>query len=371
MSAKRSSDFGMQQTSLRLREWLWIGIIWFGIGLFSASQTVYILHAQGLHYAGLRLFLTEILGFVPWALATPLIQRLGRQFSPLRWRSLTTWAVHLVAFAGIAIASAVWLAAIEGLINPWPMAEGPGPFGRVFVGMLYNRGLENVVLYVLILATSSLLDWRERLAYQQTETARLGEALAKAQLYALRRQFEPQFLLEAMNSISCLIRENNNEAAATAVEQVNDFLQRLLSESDRQEVALGEEMDFVQKYLDMQKLRFAERLQLDMQIPRELLSAQLPTLVLQPLAENAVKHGIAKRAQGGTIRISACRLNDMLNLTVYNDAPKHRAGPTSGIAVANVRSRLQRLYGDKFELHMRDQESGGVEVSLSVPFRQK
>jgi two-component system, LytTR family, sensor kinase len=142
-------------------------------------------------------------------------------------------------------------------------------------------------------------------------------------------------------------------------------------ESDRQEVALGEEMDFVQKYLDIQKVRFAERLKFDVQVPDELLSAQLPTLILQPLAENAVKHGIARRAEGGTIRISACRSGGMLNLTVYNDGPKHRFRPTSGIGIANVRSRLERLYGDKFELHMQDQESGAFEVSVSVPFREK
>ena len=361
----------MQPPSLRLRAWFWIGVIWLGIGLFNSTHTLSVIRAQGVQYAGPQLFLLEILALVPWALATPLIRRLGRKFPPTQWHSPSTWAVHLAACAATAIVSASWLTAMEQVINPWTSSP-PGHLGQFLDRNLFNEGPADIVLYVLILAAVSVLDSRERLAYQQTEDARLSEALAKAQLYALRRQFEPEFLFDTVDSISRLLRENRTDAAENMVAQLDDFLRRVLSESDRQEVALGEEMDFVQKYLDLQKFRLSDRLHLDLQVPQELLLAQLPTLILQPLAENAVKHGIAKRAQGGTIRISACRAEDMLNLTIYNDAPKHRGGPTSGIAVANVRSRLQRLYGDKFELHMREtQEPGGVEISISVPFREK
>jgi LytS/YehU family sensor histidine kinase len=235
----------------------------------------------------------------------------------------------------------------------------------------YNDSLSSLVLYASILAITYVLDSKERLARQQTETARLSEALSKAQLYALRRQLEPHFLFNALNAISGLVREKKNDAAVSMISGLSDFLRHVFEDSDRQEVPLGEEMDFVQKYLDIQKIRFADRLKLDVQVPGELLSAQVPTLILQPMAENAVKHGIAKRANGGTIRISACRSAGMLNLTVYNDGPKHRPGPTSGIGISNVRSRLQRLYGDKFQLTMRDQEPDGVEVCVSVPFKEK
>jgi two-component system, LytTR family, sensor kinase len=363
----------MEQLSTNSRGWggLWIVSVWIGLGLIDATQTVFSMRAQGMHHAWVRLFFTLTFAWLPWAVATPVIRNLGRKYPPIKWKPFSGWLVHLSACAAVGLVASGWLAGLEVLLNPWATSPPPGPFfahwRNTFVGGLVS----DLVLYAAILAISYVIDSKQRLAHQQTETARLSEALYKAQLHALRRQLEPHFLFNALNSISGLVRESKNEAAVSMIAGLSDFLRRCFEESDRQEVPLSQEMEFVQKYLDIQKVRFADRLNLDLQVPDELLSAQLPTLILQPLAENAVKHGIAKRAHGGTIRISACRTGSMLNLTVYNDGPKHRQGPTSGIGISNVRSRLERLYGDKFELHMHDQESGGFEVSVSVPFREK
>jgi sensor histidine kinase YesM len=136
-------------------------------------------------------------------------------------------------------------------------------------------------------------------------------------------------------------------------------------------VPLGEELEFTQKYLDIQKARFAERLQFSVDVPQELLPAQIPSLILQPMVENAVKHGIARRVQGGAIRITASRSNGTLTVRVYNDGPSLPAGwetSQSGIGILNVRTRLQNLYGNQFELSMRNQQPGGVEATVSVPF---
>jgi sensor histidine kinase YesM len=154
---------------------------------------------------------------------------------------------------------------------------------------------------------------------------------------------------------------------------LSDFLRRVVEDSDRYEVPLGEELEFAQKYLGIQKIRFAERLRFSAHVPAELLPAPVPSLILQPMVENAVKHGIAKRVHGGEIRISAFRSNGTLTLRVYNDGPGLPAGwekTHSGIGIANVRTRLQSLYGDSFELSMQNQSPDGVEVSLSVPFRE-
>ena len=167
------------------------------------------------------------------------------------------------------------------------------------------------------------------------------------------------------------MREKRNDAAVSMIARLSDFLRRVVEDSNQQQVPLGEEMEFLQKYLDIQKARLAERLQLSVDVPEELFSAQVPSLILQPMVENAVKHGIAKRAQGGAIRITAIRSNGMLTVSVYNDGPKLPADwekVHSGIGISNVRTRLQGLYGDGFELNFRNQGPGGVEVSVSVPF---
>jgi LytS/YehU family sensor histidine kinase len=149
-------------------------------------------------------------------------------------------------------------------------------------------------------------------------------------------------------------------------------MRRVLEDSNRQQVPLEEELEFTRKYLDIQKVRFVERLQCTVNVPSELLHAQVPTLILQPIVENAIKHGIAKRAQGGTVHILASRSNGMLTLSVYNDGPSLPASGEmipSGIGISNMRTRLQSLYGDNFKLDMQNQGPAGVEVSVSVPFK--
>ena len=134
-------------------------------------------------------------------------------------------------------------------------------------------------------------------------------------------------------------------------------------------------MEFTQTYLEIQKVRFADRLQLSVDVPAELWLAQVPSLILQPMVENAVKHGIAKRAQGGSIGISARRSNGTLTLSVCNDGPGLPEGwetgngeAGSGIGIANVRTRLQSLYGEGFTVQLRNQDGGGVEALVSLPF---
>jgi len=132
-------------------------------------------------------------------------------------------------------------------------------------------------------------------------------------------------------------------------------------------------MEFLEKYLDIEKVRFGDRLHLCVEVPRELYAAQVPSLILQPIVENAVKHGISQRVQAGTIRVSASRLDGMLILSVYNDGPNAPADcdkSASGIGISNMRSRLQGLYGDAFRLNIRNQQPAGVEVSISIPFTE-
>src|ERR1700730_11469234 len=249
--------------------------------------------------------------------------------------------------------------------------SGPDAYPELWTHKFYGGLLSYLVLYGLILLVNHVLDAREQLAFQQTESARLNEQLSEAQLSALRRQIEPHFLFNTLNAIAGLVREKRNDAAVNMIVGLSDFLRRVVEDSDRQQVPLGEELEFTQKYLDIQKVRFAERLQVSVDVPAELFPAQVPSLILQPMVENAVKHGIAKRVQGGAIRIAASRSNGRLTLRVYNDGPGLPAGwekTHTGVGISNVRTRLQNLYGDEFDLSMQNQEPGGVEVSVSVPF---
>ena len=354
--------------------WLLAALIWLGVALFDAIETVTSMRDQGMHHRWTALFFTVLMGWVPWVLVTPFIVRLGRAYPLAKPRAASGWLSHGAAIAGMTLITSAWSALLNVTLDPMLPDFKAGPFGRLFRMKVESMPLEALVLYSFVLTISTVLDSQARLAQHETERARLNEQLSKAQLEALQRQIEPHFLFNTLNAIAGLVRENRNDAAVSMIAGLSELLRRTLERSDAQRVPLGEEMEFLEKYLAIQKTRFADRLRVSVDVPRSLESAQVPSLLLQPIVENAVKHGIARRAQGGEIRVTAARNNGSLQLSVYNDGPAlppdwERTRP--GIGMANMRTRLQTLYGSAFDLTMRNQAPGGVEVLVSVPFGEE
>ena len=284
----------LESRRARTPQWLWVASVWLGVGLFDATQTVVVMRSEGMHHAWTALYFTQLLGWLPWALVTPTIAKLGRGYPLVQLRPLLNWARHLFAWAAVGLTSALWGTSLERWLNPWAMAGPPASFPHGWVDRFYNGLLASTILYATILIVTHLLDSRERLAEQRTETARLNEQLSKAQLDALRRQIEPHFLFNTLNAIAGLVREQRNDAAVGMIAGLSDFLRRVLKDCDRQQVPLGEEVEFLQRYLEIEKVRFGERLQLSVDVPPEFLAAEVPSLILQPIVENAVKHEIGR-----------------------------------------------------------------------------
>jgi two-component sensor histidine kinase len=351
------------------RQWLWIASIWFAFGLIDASQTVFTMRTEGMHHAWLVLFGVTIVSWLPWALASPVVVSLTRNVPLGLRRPASSWLVHLCACAVINALFSGWTTLLEELFNPYAVTAQLS-FPVLWYQEFWNDILTTPVLYTIIVAVSYAVASRERFAAHQTETARLNEQLSNAQLAALRRQIEPHFLFNSLNAIAGLVRSGESDAAVRTIAVLSDFLRRTIEDVARQNVPLRDELEFAQQYLDIQKVRFGDRLQLRFDVPRELQPAQVPSLILQPLVENAVKHGIAKHLPGGEVAISASQRNGKLTLTVWNDGPGLAADwriERSGIGLANVRTRLQSLYGAAFELDLRN-GLGGVEAVVSLPF---
>ncbi|MBV9726443.1 MAG: histidine kinase [Gammaproteobacteria bacterium] len=362
----------MEATPLRARlaSWPWIVAVWAGVGLINASQTVFPMRALGMHHAWGRLFATLIVVWLPWALATPWVVRLGRRYPPTRSLAPLGWVIHLAAMTAIGLLYAAWSATLEFVLNPWAQTPPPGPFTSMWLSTFFYGQLTSIVLYGAILTIDYVSESRQRIARQQMEAARLSEQLHKAQLEALRRQIEPHFMFNSLNAIAGLVRDNRNAAAVEMIVVLSDFLRAAAVDFSRPQVALEQEVQFLRKYLEIQRARFADRLEVTLDIPAGLLSAQVPSLVLQPLVENAIKHGIAKRAHGGAIRVSAASLRGALNLSVENDGPDLSPDwetRRTGIGISNLRSRLQLLYGAAFGFSLHNRERGGVEATVSVP----
>jgi LytS/YehU family sensor histidine kinase len=180
-------------------------------------------------------------------------------------------------------------------------------------------------------------------------------------------------MYNALNSIAGLVRDHMNDAAVSMIVGLSEFLRRSSEDSHRAQVALQEEVEYLQRYLDIQKVRFGERLRVSVDIPAELMGAQVPNLLLQPLVENAIKHDISKRVAGGKIKVAGSRRGGDLCLSVYNDGssvPADWESTQTGVGLRNLRTRLQILHGKESGLQMRQAEAGGVEVVVTLPFRE-
>jgi sensor histidine kinase YesM len=359
-------------TGVRSTHWGWIAVIWSAGALFDASQTVFIMHAEGRHHPWQPLFLIELVSWLPWALATPIIVRLARRHPIVGDMSVRTVGVHLAAFAVISTVAESWSALLQVLFNPWGNRKWPTFLDTWSTSFIFQV-LTFVIVYALVLTVTYVVSARESMARQVTETARLNEELSKAQLAALRRQIEPHFMYNALNSIAGLVRDERNDAAVNMIVGLSEFLRRSSEDYLRSQVALQEEVEYLQRYVDIQKARFGERLEVSVDIPSELLRAQVPSLLLQPLVENAIKHGIAKRVTGGTVRVAGAYRDGNLCISVCNDGPSLPANweaPHTGVGIGNLRTRLQILHGNGSGLQLKRAHPGGVEVVVTLPFRE-
>jgi len=186
-------------------------------------------------------------------------------------------------------------------------------------------------------------------------------------------QLHPHFLFNTLNGIVGLVRDNKNEAAVSMLVGLSDLLRHALEHSDEQEVELKDELSFTELYLKIQQMRFSDRLQIDFDIDPSLMNAMVPNLLLQPLLENALRHGIGRSTEAGWIRISAKRENGSLLITVSDNGaglPSNwQMKTSSGIGLANTAARLQQLYGENHRFDIHNREKGGVVVEVVIPTR--
>jgi two-component system, LytTR family, sensor kinase len=341
----------------------WIAAIWAGGLLFDGSQTVLFMHAVG-RERWLLIFVFEVASWLPWVLATPLIVRLARQTRTRRSFAKAAGA-HLLAFSAVGLTAQAWFAAIQMFFNPWDYPQQQ-TFAEAWRTSFPYQVLPYVTVYGLIWLITFLVDARER-------AARLNEELSKAQLAALRRQIEPHFMFNTLNSIAGMVREQKNDAAVNMIVGLSEFLRRATEDSHRSQVTLAEEVEYLQRYVEIQKVRFGERLQVSVEIPAEILRAQVPSLLLQPLVENAIKHGIAQRVAGGAVRVSGASDMGMLRLSVCNDSPNgppDELATQAGVGLNNLRTRLRILHGEQSELQLTRAGNGQAEVVVTLPMRE-
>ncbi len=345
-STHREDDAEMKAGRLLQRRWVRAVLIvaaWTVLASFLTSQMYLAYSRRDIPIRWERIFTVELLYAYIWAALTPLILWLARRYPIERWNWVRSLLVHLAA--------------------------------SLFIGFA-TRVLHDLMLYWLILLISYSFNYERRYREGEVRATRLEAQLAQAQLQALKMQLHPHFLFNTLHSISALVHKNA-DAADKMIARLGDFLRLTLENSGAQEVSLGQELEFLKCYLEIERIRFEDRLTVQMNIEPQTLDARLPNLILQPIVENAIRHGISPRTSAGRIEIEARRLNGTLQVQVTDNGPGLPSDSSSGsivkagVGLANTQARLKQLYGAEHRLDLANAASGGLTVILEIPFREQ
>jgi LytS/YehU family sensor histidine kinase len=335
-----------------VRRALIIAAGWTLCGLLLAAQAHVSSAMRGAPIGWLRPLAIWLAWAWIWALLTPAILRLTARYPFGRARALRSVLVHV---AGSVIAVLLNLA-LFALVAPLVGAtSAAGSWSATFLRLLGSTFLLDLPAYWLLVIVA-----------ETTRLSRLETQFAEARLLALKAQLQPHFLFNALNTVSVLMREDA-DAADDVLVRLSGLLRKTLDSSAKHEVPLREELELVEAYLEIERVRFSNRFAYRIDVAGEALDVPVPPLILQPLVENAVRHGIARRIAAGRIEIAAARRNGRLQLTVRDDGPGLAADARDGIGLSNTRARLQQQYGTRHTFSLASHRDGGTIVSLEIP----
>jgi len=316
----------------------------------------------------------EIFEYGFWIVLTPIVFWLARQL-PLEWpRVPRNVALHL----GIAVVAAFTVDVTDALLRRalFPIPERAGQFHVLHI-ITRLWFINELIVYFVILAAGFARDYYLQKRRRQEEAERLQERttaleqqLTEARLEALRMQLNPHFLFNTLHAISSLVGRDPH-GVRRMVARLSELLRRVLDEEAPQEIPLAEELDMLRDYLEIQQIRFQDRLDVTIDVPAAIQNARVPYLILQPIAENAIKHGASRVRGTGRIVIDGRRENDRLLLSVRDNGPGFENGDTftPGIGLRNVEARLDGLYGDDYALDVEPAENApGVVATVTLPY---
>jgi two-component system, LytTR family, sensor kinase len=347
---------------------------WTFIGVLSTSQYYSLFRFENEPLPLWRLILWQMPGWYLWGALTPFILLLGKRFRVERTRPLTPVAIHLVIGALTSLAHLSVTAYFRWASRPMTRPFGPLPYVNVWVGLFAGLFHIDLLIYFVILGVGYWFEFYRKYRERELVASQLEKQLAQAQLEALKMQLHPHFLFNTLHAISVLVRKHESQMAVRMISGLSDLLRHILRQSGAPEVAFKQEMDFIEQYLEFEQLRFQDRMIVQINAAPETLDARVPNLILQPLVENAIRHGIAAKADATIIEIRSWRNHDKLWIEVRDDGPgiddpsQIMQGP--GLGLKNTLARLKRHYGEAYSFELENVESGGAIVKVGIPFNQ-
>ena len=343
--------------------WSFVALAFFLSWIPEADQTDLHWTSEAVWYGGTYLL---------WFLFSPLVFFLAKAFPVPGDRPLRNIGVHVLAAMTLGAAHFLLFMAIDHTFDPDFRTRFPSVIQALKNGLFY-RSLTGMATYGLVVLafTSDAAFRRVRLEERRSEA--LKHELAEAQLQTLRMQIQPHFLFNTLHSISALIYESP-PAALTVVSRLGDFLRATLERGRVQTIRFEEELEFAMLYLEIEKVRFGDRLSIHVEVSPEVRDARTPTLILQPLVENAIRHGVAHSTIPVDLAIKALARDGQLQITLQNGAygvyaAASGSAPVEGLGLSNTRARLYRAYGNRASLSC-SQTPGAFLVGIRLPLQK-
>jgi two-component system, LytTR family, sensor kinase len=364
----RNLEINWRRAALLFSGWTLVSIIFAGISYAAAIGEN---HKEFGFVSALRLNLVQ---FYLWAILSPLLFRFSRrfpiEFRPLNLRNLLLYFPALISFAGIH--QVIHLAVLWSITPRWRQ-QFPALMDCYRAYFAFGFYIDLIIALLIVIAVHALLYYQNFRASELAQSS-LKSQLAQAQLRALKMQLQPHFLFNTLHSISSLVLEDPPKANSM-IARLGDFLRLTLENSNQQLVSLKEETEFLRCYLEIEQVRFGDRLTVALQLEPQTLSVQVPHLILQPVVENAIQHAVAPRAMRGQINIEATRLNNLLRLEVRDNGPGIASNDAlleaKGVGLSNVRARLHQIYGSNFRFELMNGREGGLTVVMEIPLQRE
>ena len=352
-------------------KWLLIYVAWMVPAVLFASQMYVSWSSAGKPISWWIAYRDQLVYSWLWATATPLILHLARRFPIERPGAGRRLIFHLALSLVISILQRALYTAYSFAfpIMPTRAFKFEYLFRNVF--SLFDYG---ILIYWMILAVCHAMEYYRKFRENEIRASHLEMRLAQSQLQALKMQLHPHFLFNTLHSISALMNKDM-KTADKMISRLGDFLRLTLENSGAQQVTLQQELDFLKCYLEIEQIRFQDRLSVQMNIDPEIVDAKVPNLILQPIVENAIRHGIAPRVEPGIINIDAQRHNGMLEINIKDNGPGLNSNGNGnfreGVGLSNTRARLSQLYGDLHRFNLKNAEGGGLVVNIQIPIQKE
>ena len=357
-----------------LQNWAIGFVVWTIVGLSFAGRSLFHAYREGIQVNWKEIVSGFLIDFYIWGAVSPLIFRVARRFPVERGKIAGRIAFHF--FAGVIFIFVVNLISIPAYwYLGFPSAKSYPTFKVLFDDVITSPYMihQGAIVYWGTLIAAHAFEYYRKFQAGKTRAAELSTRLAQAQLAALKMQIHPHFLFNTLNSIASLLHKDV-EAADRMIARLSDFLRMTLKNSGESKVSLEQELAFIKNYLEIEEIRFRDRLDIEMEIAPETLNAQVPNLILQPLIENAMRHGIAPQIAGGKLRIQTKLEEGRLLIKIEDNGPglngsKKTNSDDGGVGLTNTRARLEQFYQDDFVFEILNKENKrGAIVNLNVPY---